>query len=183
MSELKKNSLKNTLKEESAEEKKNDSKKENVVGDKKKNTSNPSPKNTINEKINNLFAFAYSERFQKILGLTLLLFSFYLAIAFTSFIFTWQNDQDKVLGNLFSPEIRVENWLGKIGALLAHVFIHKWFGIASYVIAFTSFISGFRILFNIGNFNLRKIYSYSFFFLIFISVTLSYIFSDALFYL
>lgn len=177
MAEPKKNNLKNTLKEEPAEGKPNKPKKE------KASSSNASSKSSFAERLGNLFAFAQNEQFQKIFGLTLLLFSVYLAIAFTSFVFTWEVDQDKVLGNLFSPEVTVENWLGKLGALLAHVFIHKWFGIASYIIAFAAFISGLRITFNIGDFNFRRIYSYSFFFLIFTSVTLAYFFNDALFYM
>jgi S-DNA-T family DNA segregation ATPase FtsK/SpoIIIE len=177
MAEPKKNNLKNTLKEEPAEGKPNKPKKE------KASSSNASSKSSFAERFSNLFAFAQNEQFQKIFGLTLLLFSVYLAIAFTSFVFTWEVDQDKVLGNLFSPEVTVENWLGKLGALLAHVFIHKWFGIASYIIAFAAFISGLRITFNIGDFNFRRIYSYSFFFLIFTSVTLAYFFNDALFYM
>jgi len=176
MAELKKNNLKNTLKEDIAEGKTGKPKKEKVV-------VNASSKSSFAEKFSSLFAFAYNERFQKIFGLTLLLFSVYLAIAFTSFVMTWESDQDKVLGNLFSSEVVVENWLGKIGALLAHVFIHKWFGIASFIFAFLSFVTVLRITFNIGNFNFKKVYSYSFFFLIFTSVTLSYVFNDALFYL
>lgn len=177
MAEPKKNNLKNTLKEEPAEGKPNKPKKE------KASSSTAASKSSFAERFGNLFAFAKNEQFQKIFGLTLLLFSVYLAIAFTSFVFTWEVDQDKVLGNLFSPEVTVENWLGKLGALLAHTFIHKWFGIASYIIAFAAFISGLRITFNIGDFNFRRIYSYSFFFLIFTSITLAYFFNDALFYM
>ncbi|MGQ0829377.1 MAG: DNA translocase FtsK 4TM domain-containing protein, partial [Bacteroidota bacterium] len=176
MAELKKNSLKNTLKDDTSEGKTTRSKRDKAI-------DNASPKSAFAEKFSALFAFAYNERFQKIFGLTLLLFSVYLAIAFTSFIVTWETDQDKVLGNLFSSEIVVQNWLGKIGALLAHVFIHKWFGVASFIFVFLAFISGLRITFNTGDFNFRKAYSYSFFFLIFTSVTLAYLFNDALFYL
>ncbi len=176
MAEPKKNNLKNTLKEDITEGK--------IVKPKKEKAAPDGPsKSSFAEKFSNLFAFAHDERFQKIFGLTLLLFSVYLTIAFTSFVFTWQVDQDKVVGNLFSPTVSVENWLGKLGALLAHVFIHKWFGVASYIFAFLAFITGLRITFNIGEFNFRKAYSYSFFFLIFTSITLAYIFNDALFYL
>lgn len=180
MAELKKSNLKNTLKEDNSETKssakENKSKKEKVNSDESSSSS-------IFEKINNLFAFARNERFQKIVGLTLLLFSVYLAIAFTSFAFTWQVDQDKVLGDLFSPNVKVENWLGKFGALLSHIFIHKWFGVASYLFSFLAFLTGLRITFNLELLNLRKTYMYSFFFLVFLSITLGYIFKDSLFYL
>ena len=40
-----------------------------------------------------------NERFQKILGLSLLLLSVYFFIAFTSFLFTWTTDYDQVSGS------------------------------------------------------------------------------------
>ena len=91
MAEPKKNTIKNTLKEDSAEGKSSSKetkpKKEKVVDD-------SSDKVSFLNRINNFFAFLRNERFQKIFGLTLLLFSAYLAISFTSFAFTWKADQD-----------------------------------------------------------------------------------------
>lgn len=180
MEEIKKNTLKNKLKNSDSDDK--SSEKENKPK-KEKNPADQSSKSTILEKIRTQFSFIQNERFQKIFGLTLLLFAVYLTIAFTSFAFTWEVDQDKVLGNLFSPDVRVENWLGKFGALISYVFIHKWFGAASYIFAFLAFITGLRITFNIGFINFRKAYAISFFLLVFISVTLGYIFSNTLFFL
>jgi DNA segregation ATPase FtsK/SpoIIIE, S-DNA-T family len=178
MAEPKKNTLKNTVKEDKGDPKL--SSKE--VKPKKEKTGTES-ENSFFQKVNSFFSFLKNERFQKIFGLTLLLLSVYLCIAFTSFAFTWQVDQDKVVGNLFSPEIQVENWLGKFGALLSYIFIHKWFGAASYIFAFIAFITGLRIAFNVAFFNVTKVYLFSLFFLVFTSVTLGYIFSDSLFYL
>ena len=179
MAEPKKNSVKNTLKE-----------KEEVVDGKtpkeqktKKDKADGSDSNKVSfsEKINNFFAFARDDRFQKIVGLSLLLFSVYTAIAFTSFAFTWEHDHNKVTGDLFSADIVVENWLGKFGALLSDVFVYRWFGIASYVFSFLALITGLRITFNLDLLNLKKTYIYCFFFLIFTSITLGYIFHDAFF--
>ncbi|OFY84283.1 MAG: cell division protein FtsK [Bacteroidetes bacterium RIFCSPLOWO2_12_FULL_35_15] len=180
MEEIKKNTLKNKLKNSDSGDK--SSEKDNKPK-KEKDLADHSSKSGIIEKIKAQFSFIQNERFQKIFGLTLLLFAVYLTIAFTSFAFTWEVDQDKVLGNLFSPEVRVENWLGKFGALISYVFIHKWFGAASYIFAFLAFITGLRITFNIGFINFRKAYAISFFLLVFISVTLGYIFSNTLFFL
>jgi DNA segregation ATPase FtsK/SpoIIIE, S-DNA-T family len=180
MAEPKKNTLKNTVKDEKADPK-------NTSGESKpKKGKQPvidEGKISFFQKINSFFSFLQNERFQKVFGLSLLLISVYLCIAFTSFAFTWEVDQDKVVGNLFSPDVQVENWLGKFGALLSYIFIHKWFGAASYIFAFVAFITGLRIAFNISFLNISKVYLHSFFFLVFISVTLGYIFSDALFYL
>ncbi len=83
------------------------------------------------------------------LGLFLVLASAYLLVAFVSFLFTWRMDQDLVgrsWGEIFSPEVRVENWLGKLGALTGHQFIHTWFGIAAFALPLWSFLGGVRIL-------------------------------------
>jgi S-DNA-T family DNA segregation ATPase FtsK/SpoIIIE len=93
--------------------------------------------------------FLGDERTHKVFGLFLILASAYLLVAFVSFLFTWRVDQDLVgrsWGEIFSPEVRVENWLGKIGALTAHRFIHLWFGIAAFFIPLWSFLGGVRIL-------------------------------------
>jgi S-DNA-T family DNA segregation ATPase FtsK/SpoIIIE len=113
VAEPKRNTIKNTIKEDVVEG--------NLMKDSKAKKEKPAfnPNNvSFKDKINNLFEFARNEKFQKIIGLFLLLLSVYSAIAFTSFIFTWQADQDKVLGDLFANDVVVENWLGKFGALL-----------------------------------------------------------------
>ncbi len=180
MAEPKKNTVKNTLKEK---EEVADTKTAKEPKAKKEKTTVDPDKVSFSEKIDNLFAFARNERFQKIVGLSLLLIAIYSAIAFTSFLFTWQADQDKVMGDLFAADVVVNNWLGKFGALLSHVFMHKWFGISSYIFSFLAMLTGLRITFNIDLLNLKKAYINCFFFLIFISVALGFVFHDALFYL
>lgn len=126
----------------------------------------------------------------KILGLFILLLSLYFLIAFTSYLFTWQDDQSYISssnggwGNLLksSEELRdigfdspvVDNWLGKFGALLAHQFIYKWFGIASFIFVVLFFIIGYRLLFKVLVYPLNKTFAYSLFFLLFISTTIAY---------
>lgn len=180
MAELKKNTLKNTIREEKPEAK---APAKEAKPKKEKSPAAVASGPPLKQRIGSAFAFLQNERFRKIAGLSLLLFAVYLCIAFTSFAFTWEVDQDKVMGNLFSPDVHVENWLGKFGALLSHIFIHKWFGAASYIIAFVAFVAGLKITFNLSLFNIGKVYAYSFFFLVFCSVTLGYLFSDSLFYL
>lgn len=50
----------------------------------------------------------------------------FLTIAFISYLFTWKVDFDKVkngwLALLTDRDLKVENWLGKTGALAAHSF-------------------------------------------------------------
>ena len=94
-------------------------------------------------------AFLASERTHKVGGLFLVLGSAYLLVAFTSFLFTWRIDQDLIgrsWSEIFSPEVRAENWLGKLGALTANQFIYKWFGVAAFGLVLWSFLAGVRIL-------------------------------------
>ncbi|MCE9538639.1 MAG: DNA translocase FtsK 4TM domain-containing protein, partial [Bacteroidetes bacterium] len=181
MAEPKKNNLKNTLKD-SKTEKGGKLKSTDTVEERKNGSDKSASLSQFREKVADVFAFVNNERFQKISGLTLLLFSVYLTIAFTSYCFTSftsfiQNpDQATVLSNL--PSSEVENWLGKLGALLSHLFLYKWFGISSYLFAFLAFMTGLRITFNVGPTNFRNAYIYSFFFLVFISITLGYIFPN-----
>jgi S-DNA-T family DNA segregation ATPase FtsK/SpoIIIE len=80
------------------------------------------------------------ERIPKILGLLCFLLAVFLFVAFVSYLFTWQKDQDEVLSGswriLFNRESFVDNWLGKIGALTSHLFIYSGFGLASFAFIF-----------------------------------------------
>ncbi len=138
------------------------------------------------ERVEQFKLFYFNERTQKIVGLILILFSAYLAIAFVSYFFSWQVDQDKVLGNsrdLFSPETKVKNWLGKAGALVSHWFMYKGFGAASFVLVPVFFMYGLqkvvqKKLINIGSFNAKWL-----FILVWSSLVLSFVFSESLFYM
>jgi len=86
------------------------------------------------------------ERRVKIGGLGLMLLAAFLAIAFTSYLFTWYRDQDLVLTHgwamLFRSEVVVDNWLGKLGALTSSFFIFFCFGFAAFILAFQLFRLG-----------------------------------------
>ncbi|MCE2711877.1 MAG: DNA translocase FtsK [Cryomorphaceae bacterium] len=103
--------------------------------------------------------FGFGERFDKkkvktTIGAVLILLSFYLFLSSLSYLFTWTEDQDRVLNKglfefLFDGDERpVENWLGKFGAWTSHLLIFSWFGVASFGMTYLLFISGARILFN-----------------------------------
>jgi S-DNA-T family DNA segregation ATPase FtsK/SpoIIIE len=85
-----------------------------------------------------------------IFGLLLLFFCTYLLLAFTSYIFTWKADQAMLSDSwwvvLREGDYNAENWLGPIGAMVGHVFIHQWFGILSLLIIPIIFAFSYRIL-------------------------------------
>lgn len=133
-------------------------------------------------------SFFQDPRTRKVAGGFLILFSAYLGLAFTSFLFTWEMDQDKVTAPgwwefLLDPEVRVENWLGKLGALLSHFLIHNWFGIASFLFVPLLFLSGVRALFRISLLELRRTVPILLFLVIWGSVSLAYVFREDLLYL
>ncbi|HLG02006.1 MAG TPA: DNA translocase FtsK 4TM domain-containing protein, partial [Bacteroidia bacterium] len=126
------------------------------------------------------------EKLHKITGAFLVfIVTPYLAAAFASYFFTWQADQDKVMGPvsvLLSQEVEVYNVLGKFGAVISHLFIHNWFGISSFFFPVFSLVAGLRLLSGITILPVGKTFTNGLFALIFGSVALGYIFRDAYFY-
>ncbi len=93
--------------------------------------------------------FFADERTHKVLGLALTLGGLFLLTAFVSFLFTWRVDQDLMSRGwweILSTGTAAENWLGKLGAISAHRFIHVWFGLAAFAFPLWSFLAGMRIL-------------------------------------
>lgn len=129
-----------------------------------------------------IMTMARDERTHKISGLFLLLMSVFMLIAFTSYFFTWKNDQSLVTGSWFDlfrfSDKKVDNWLGKFGAILSHQFMFVWFGLSAFVLAFLSFLTGFRILFRADLLPMKKTLRYAAFTLFFLPPTLSFIFSQ-----
>jgi S-DNA-T family DNA segregation ATPase FtsK/SpoIIIE len=155
---------------------------------KSKSTSNQA---SSNEKTEVLPKFKFNDdRTIKIIGLFFLIVSLYFMVAFTSYLFTWEDDQSYVLdanggwSNLWKTQLEltesgvnqviVQNWLGKFGALLSHQFIYEWFGIASFIFIGVFFILGYRMLFKVQLFSVSKTLAYSLFLLLFISISFAF---------
>lgn len=97
------------------------------------------------------------ERTIKITGVFFLLLAAFLLVAFTSYLFTWQQDQDKLFQfgiRVFTmKDIRMDNQLRVLGAFVAHQLIYHGFGLAAYFLCTTMFVVGVNLLFG------RKIFS------------------------
>ena len=111
---------------------------------KKKKATLPNPFSKVTTFFSGLIN---NEKLTKSVGLFLLALSAFLLLAFSSFLFTWQVDQNIINNHWNDPSIQVENWLGKLGAFASHQFIFNGFGVASFLFVFLSFILGFRVLF------------------------------------
>ncbi len=125
------------------------------------------------------------ERTYKIAGTVSLLISLFLFIALTSYLFTWQDDQDKVhqFGvKIFSvDDVQVSNLLGVLGAYIAHSFMYKGFGIASFLFCSFFFVLGINLLFGRKVFSLKRNVKYVLTGLLVLSVSLSFLLRNSQF--
>ena len=108
---------------------------------KKVNTKNSSKSNQPRKKsrkktnyMKSFMNFIQAEKFRKIIGLVLVLFSLILFFSFTSYFFTWQADDTLKQGD------QPSNWIGAAGRGISKLFVERWFGIASYVFVLLFFI-------------------------------------------
>ncbi len=97
------------------------------------------------------------ERSHKIAGTILVLVAFLLFVAFTSYLFTWQEDQSKVFkgAKILLPANAepMANLLGTAGAYFSDLFFRSGFGIASYLFCTFFLVAGVNL------FSPRKIFS------------------------
>ena len=118
------------------------------------------------------------ERTAKIIGSISLLFTLFLFIAFTSYLFTWQEDQDKVqqfgIRIFATNDVRVSNLLGVLGAYCAHTFWYNGFGLASYLFCTFFFVLGVNLLFGKKVFKLLRNVKYVLVGLLVFSVSFSF---------
>jgi S-DNA-T family DNA segregation ATPase FtsK/SpoIIIE len=150
------------------------------------NSATNAEKVSLLERWNKTMVLYRNERTQKLIGLTLIMAGVYLFIALLSYIFTWDKDQDKVLGpmsELFAIDTKVVNWLGKFGALVSHLFMYKWFGVASFILVPVLVIYGLQKVLNKQIAKPSAFTAKWLFFMVWISLTLAFFFHDKLFFL
>lgn len=129
-------------------------------------------------------AWIKDERTHKVVGFTMVIFSVFTALAMVSFLFTWKADQNIVTDSsweLFTqanPDA-ANNWMGILGAMIAHTFMYKWFGIASFGIVLLIFLLGIKVLFKWELLPIAKTAKYAFISIIWLSVLLGFIFSSS----
>ncbi len=80
------------------------------------------------------------ERIPKLFGILSLFFALYLFLAFTSYLFTWSIDQDKVFRftwrQILQGDFTMANQLGRLGAIVSNMFFYWGFGISSYIFVY-----------------------------------------------
>ena len=146
---------------------------------KKKRTPKKSKKQKSKSESSFNLSIFKDERTHKILGVFFFLFSLYLFLAFTSFIFSWFNWQTEDINLslsrvLFDNTIEVQNFMGRMGAGFSILSIKNGFGIASYFFLYLLLLLGFRLVFGIHILSFKKALRHSLFGLVWLSFTLGF---------
>ena len=124
---------------------------------------------TENKLSNSIFKTSRGQKF--IVGVLFVIIALILLLSFISYYISGNNDQSQIteLGN---RNVVVENWLGKIGAWLSNIFLHKGFGIASFLFVKIFFLIGAYLIVDLPLKKLRK----STFWDLYLMVTISLLF-------
>lgn len=136
---------------------------------------------TKNGSKSGLLEFLADSRTRTILGLFFVLLSAFLTLSFISYLVDGFSDQSQ-LQNLWekvlNPEEAVNNWMGKVGAAIAHKFIYTWFGIAAFLFPFLLLLIGFQILFRKRLLPIGKSIKHSLFFLYVLPLSMGFLFAE-----
>ena len=110
--------------------------------------------------IRKMVSLMQDKRSHRIAGLACWLCALFLLIAFVSYLFTWREDQSYVFDSpwsiLFSAKELTHNLLGRLGSFLSHVFIYKWFGLASFIFIIIFGFTGSKLLLKNTRFQLAR---------------------------
>jgi len=108
-----------------------------------------------------------------LLGCLLVLLSISLLLAFISFYIYGQEDQSAVYSMTDRTEV-VNNWLGKLGAYVAHLIVYQGFGIASFLFVRLFFLTGIFLVLDIDLKKLKNIWFWDLFFIVILSVVFGF---------
>lgn len=108
-------------------------------------------------------------RQQKLLvGALFILFSIALLVAFISF-FIYGHEDQSAIGTMQRSE-KVQNWLGKFGAILSDFFVYRGFGAASFLLVKLFFLTGSFLALDISLRKLKNIWFWDLFAMVLISI-------------
>jgi DNA segregation ATPase FtsK/SpoIIIE, S-DNA-T family len=156
----------------------------------KKNTIKSKPENTPGKEKRNtasrasLTVFMKDQRFRKATGLFFILLSVFLLMAFFSYLFTWKSYDHLVDSRamnwqlLTDSSITLDNMMGRAGAIVAHLFIKMGFGISSFLFVLIFLALGMRLLVSNRLFLFRRVFTYSVFFILWLSLFFGFIISS-----
>jgi len=119
------------------------------------------------------------KQYRMLFGFLLILLSIAFLVSFISFFISdkgvgyGQADQSAV-DSLTDRSEHVENWFGKLGAYVAHLFIYRGFGIASFLFVKLFFLSGAFLLLDLPIRKLKNTWFWDLFAIIVLSITFGF---------
>lgn len=130
----------------------------------KKNNKTTSKEKSPRKKI----SFTLSKQQQILWGSFLFLLGLALLISFTSYFFTWQEDQS-IIGEL-NRDTEAKNWLSKFGSNIGHFFVYNGVGIAAFIFAFLVTLTGAYYFLNYAKKQLLKFWFWGILVMLWLSV-------------
>lgn len=126
-------------------------------------------------------SFIRDQRLPKLIGITLVLLGVFVLVAGISYVFTWKEDQDKILNHPFSAlgegDLILANWLGRLGAVTGNALIYWGFGLPSLVIPVLVIGFGLRKFLGVGLKTWYSRASKSILAMVYLSMLLAFMFS------
>ena len=119
----------------------------------------------------------FQNQHKVVFGFFLILFSVALLAAFISFFINGQADQSAVNALTDRAEV-AENWLGKVGAFFADIFIYRGFGIASFVLVILFFLTGAYLVMGLPLKKLKSTWFWNLYAIIVLSIVLGFFFTS-----
>lgn len=120
------------------------------------------------------------ERVPKLFGILSLFLALYLFIAFTSYLFTWKIDQDRVLRFswhlLLESGMEMANWLGRLGAIVSNMFFYWGFGLPSFIFVYLLGLLGYFLIRRLPLVKFVPYLRYAVIWLVFLSIFLEFVF-------
>ena len=125
------------------------------------------------------------DRVPKLMGIFCVFLSLYLLVAFISYLFTWQQDQDRVLRfswKLFTQgDLEMANWLGRLGAIVSNMFFYWSFGVPSFLFIGLLALYGRTLIKQTSKKRFYQVFKYTLLIILVLSVLLEFIFSGSVF--
>jgi S-DNA-T family DNA segregation ATPase FtsK/SpoIIIE len=122
------------------------------------------------------------ERIPGLWGLFFLFLAFYCFLAFSSYLFTWQDDQDAVLrfsiGLLLDSDVEIANILGRLGAITSNFFFYFLFGLPSFALCYVFFLIGRQLIIKRPLSNLSEKLIFVTIHVLFFSILLAFLFNS-----
>lgn len=125
------------------------------------------------------FSFLHDRRLRLSLGLALLTLAAILFLSFLSALIHVRADQSVLQalgegGDFVESGTQVKNWLGLLGASLAHLVIYEWFGLAAFFLPPFSWALGWKLLTGREIISMTRAVQLTFFGLFWVSLLLGY---------